>query len=479
MPAFWLSEDALERYSLTANVYELFLSLYGSIAEGGISEIVRRVFSPWQQARYPEWRNFSHPQCAILSNEIGSDPNEWLDDFATMRDRLLVRFRAWAYELRNQRDVPEQHVASIVIALRQLDVIVGRALAFPLSAATYPSPPDGNSYTVVLAPSTGFYNRYRLREELDPVSPLEHGEFVQSLGLVWTYVVERLAGQQYFDWNIERVQALVESVWRDQRGRGELKFALLSFPHAQLQPNLEFGENCFVVRDLGSSESEFDRIVLNRVEALAKQGGVSVLLFPELTASSVLVSGIREKLTANPNRFGLVIPGSRHVEVSPGIWRNACVGIDPVGRESNIRHEKITRYALPRKKAEAYGRDSAVETIECIEVRRQIRLYDSFTLGRFAVLICRDVIESSVPEFLRRHRLDHIFVLAMTPDLEDFRDRCSDLGRQLDAGIFVVNTAEAQPPQPAFIYLPVRGEKRLETCPTGLHQECLHVTPAF
>jgi hypothetical protein len=67
----------------------------------------------------------------------------------------------------------------------------------------------------------------------------------------------------------------------------------------------------------------------------------------------------------------------------------------------------------------------------------------------------------------------------MTPNLEDFRERCSDLGRELDAGVFVVNTADARPPQPAFIYVPVRGKKALEVCPAGLHKECLHVTPAF
>jgi hypothetical protein len=479
MPSTVLSDATLGRHRQTNGLYDLFLSLYRSLAESGVSEIVRRVFSPWQQGRYPEWRNLSHPLCTILTREVGDDPNEWLDDFARIRDQLLNRFVAWAQESENQHDVFEQHVACVVIALRQLDIVVGRVLAFPPGTATYPSPPRASGYTLVLSPGTGFHNRYRLKSELEPVPPLQHGEFVQSLGLVWTYVVEPLAGEQYFNWTIERVQPLVESVWREQMVRGELSFALLSFPHAGLQANIEFKGNCFLVRDLGSSEPEFDGSVLNRLEALAKQRTVAVLLFPELTASSALVSGVKARLEANPNRFGLVIPGSRHLEGSTGIWHNTCVGLDPMGRESNVRHDKITRYALSPKKAQAYGRDAAVETIECIEVQRRIRLYDSFTLGRFAVLICRDIIEPSVPEFLRRHRLDNIFVLAMTPDLKDFRERCSDLGRELDAGIFVVNTADAQPPQPAFIYIPVRGKKDLEVCPAGPHQECLHVTPAF
>lgn len=478
MPAPILSDGELESHRQTASLYDLFLSLYRSLAEGGISEIVRRVFSPWEQARYPEWRNLSHPLCTILINEMGSNPNPWLDDFPKMRDQLLHRLTAWAHEPEAQHDVLEQQVACVVTALRQLDIIVGRALAFPPGEATYPSPPHASGYTLVLSPGTGFHNRYRVRTGLEPVPPLQHGEFVESLGLVWAYVVGPLAGGQYFDWTIERVEPLVETVWRQQRERGELSFALLSFPHAEFEANLEFKSNCFLVKDLGSSEPEFDGGVLTRMEALASQGGVAVLLFPELTASSALVSGVKARLAGNPNRFGLVIPGSRHLETS-GVWRNTCIGLDPIGRESNVRHDKITRYVLSGKKAEAYGRDPAVETIECIEPRRQIRLYDSFTLGRFAVLICRDIIEPPVREFLGRHRLDNIFVLAMTPNLEDFRERCSDLGRELDAGVFVVNTADARPPQPAFIYVPVRGKKALEVCPAGLHEECLHVTPAF
>jgi len=479
MPTILLSDEALERHSKMTSVYDLFLSLYRSIAEDGMTEIVRRLFSPWDQARYPEWRNLSHPWCTTLLDDIGNDPNEWLDEFFKMRDLLLSRFRAWVRESGNQYDALDQQVTWVVTALRQMDIVIGRALAFPMGAATYPSPPRANGYTLVLNPGTGFHNRYRVRKGLDPVPPLQHGEFVQSLGLVRTYVVEPLAGEQYFEWTIERVQPLIESVWRGLMEREELRFAMLSFPHGKTHPTLEFKEKCFLVKDLGSSEPEFDGSVLNRLQTIAQEAGVAVLLFPELTASNSLVSGVKARLAANPNRFGLVIPGSRHAEVSVGTWRNTCIGIDPIGRESNVVHHKITRYALPGKEAQAYGREPAVETIECIEARRQIRLYDSFTLGRFAVLICRDIIEPSVPEFLRRHRLDNIFVLAMTPDLEDFRERCSDLGRELDAGVFVVNTGDAQPPQPAFIYLPVRGKKDLEVCPTGPHHECLHITPAF
>lgn len=222
------------------------------------------------------------------------------------------------------------------------------------------------------------------------------------------------------------------------------------------------------------------RIVLSDAAlTIVKHGGASVLLFPELMASSALVASLKSLLAGSPNRIGMVIPGSRHVEVSPRVWRNRCTALDPMGHESNVTHDKMTRFALPRKTAALYGRGEAGETIECTEAPRRIRLYDSFTLGRFAVLICRDVIEPQVPEFLRQHFLDHVFVLAMTPNLGDFLGPCSELGRILDAGIFVVNTAFDSQPQPALLYVPVRGEPTLEVCPHGNHETCVHRSPSF
>ena len=201
-------------------------------------------------------------------------------------------------------------------------------------------------------------------------------------------------------------------------------------------------------------------------------------VFPSARKSGGRVSGLKSLLAASPNQIGMVIPGSRHLEIAPGVWRNRCTALDPMGNECNVTHDKITRYALPKKMAAQHGRDTTIETIECTEAPRSIRLYDSFTLGRFAVLICRDVIEPQVPEFLRQHSLDHLFVRAMTPDLGDFLGPCSELGHILDAGVFVVNTP-FETPHPALIYMPVRVEPALEECPDGHHEVCLHRSPHF
>ena len=364
---------------------------------------------------------------------------------------------------------------------------VALTACMPPGALTYPAKPPSNGYTLVRKPGTGFYSQYRakkdldappLKEELEPPTPLTHGEFTESLGLASTYVVDPMVGERYFEWSIERAPVLSESVWREQMAQGQLSFVLVSFPHATVKPTLEFGERCFLVKDLGPSEADVGKEVLEKVRAVAKDGGASVVIFPELTAGGDLVSGIKSLLAASPNRIGMLIPGSRHVEVSRGVWRNRSTALDPIGRESNVTHDKVTRYPLPREMASQYGRNKAVETIECSEGPRRIRLYDSFTLGRFAVLICRDVIEPQVPEFLRQHFVDHIFVLAMTRDLGEFLRPCSELGRILDAGVFVANMP-FEAPHPALIYIPVRGKQKLEECPQGEHEVCLHLSPRF
>jgi hypothetical protein len=242
-----------------------------------------------------------------------------------------------------------------------------------------------------------------------------------------------------------------------------------------VKPTLAFGEQCFLLKDLGPAEADVGKEVLKKVQTIAEEGGASVVVFPELTANPDLVAGLKSRLAALPNRIGLVIPGSRHAEIFPGVWRNRCTALDPIGSDSTVTHDKVTRFALPRKMAADYGQRGEVEFIECSEAPRCIKLYDSFTLGRFAVLICRDVIEPQIPEFLRQHFLDHVFVVAMTPDLRDFLGPCSQLGRVLDAGIFVANMP-FDAPQPALIYVPVRGKPNLEECPPGSHEVCLHET---
>jgi hypothetical protein len=474
VPRHFVSEHALGEHGRTTNLYDLFLSLYRSVAENGISEVVRAVFSPWESAKYQEWRNSSHPLCHAIAEVIGNNANDWLDDFPRMRDGLLGRLAEWANEAEHQSDAIEKEVACVVTTLRELDLIVGQALGFPLGPLTYPSPPRSDGYSLVRKPNAGFYSQYRMREDLEAPPALAHGEFTESLGLVSTYVVHPLAGEHYFEWSIERAPALSEGVWREQMAEGKLSFVLLSFPHT-VKPTLAFGEQCFLLKDLGPAEADVGKEVLKKVQTIAEEGGASVVVFPELTAHPDLVAGLKAQLAALPNRIGLVIPGSRHAEISSGVWRNRCTALDPIGSDSTVTHDKVTRYALPRKMAAEYGQRGEVEFIECSEAPRRIRLYDSFTLGRFAVLICRDVIEPQIPEFLRQHFLDHVFVVAMTPDLRDFLGPCSQLGRILDAGVFVANMP-FDAPQPALIYLPVRAKPGFEECPPGSHEVCLQTT---
>ena len=188
MPRMVLSDAALMEHRAAANLYDLFLSLYRSVAENGVSEIVREVFSSWESTEYSDWRNSLHPYCDQITNEIGKNPNDWIDDFSAMKDRLLTKLKAFGDEVESRSDAVYHEVGCVVTALRELDVIVGRALGFPPGPLTYPSPPRSNGYTLVRKPGPGFYTRYRAKENLEIPPPLVHGEFRESLGLVSTYV---------------------------------------------------------------------------------------------------------------------------------------------------------------------------------------------------------------------------------------------------------------------------------------------------
>ena len=45
--------------------------------------------------------------------------------------------------------------------------------------------------------------------------------------------------------------------------------------------------------------------------------------------------------------------------------------------------------------------------------------------------------------------------------------------------VFVIEPQFGSPPQPAFLYVPVRGESKLEVCPPGAHEVCLHLSLPF
>jgi len=159
MPRIVLSDGALLEHGRAANLCELFLSLYRSVAENGVSEIVRKVFSSWESTEYSDWRNSSHPSCEAIANEIGNNPNDWIDDFSAMKDRLLGKLKELGGETEIRSDAMHHEVGCVVTALRELDVIVGQALSFPPGTLTYPSPPRSNGYTLVRQPGPGFYTR--------------------------------------------------------------------------------------------------------------------------------------------------------------------------------------------------------------------------------------------------------------------------------------------------------------------------------
>ena len=439
--------------------------------------MVRKVcFSEREKNR--SWFDHIHSPARSIADVIGENPDRWVEEFPAVRDKLLLCLRHAQEQIAGRpqtakQEITEQEILCIVVLLRRLDPIIEAILRFPSGSNSYPSPPRSDQYTIVRKPRTSFYSLYRLREHLATPPPLQHGEFEKSLGLVSTYVVPPLVGGQYFEWTIDRIPEQIETVWRTLAEK-EISFILLSFPHGPFDPAVDFDHHGFRVRNLGQTEPQIREQVVEQVYKYIEKGA-SVLLFPELTASDALNAKVGSLLAHAPNRIGMVVPGSRHLKDSQNVWRNRCTAMDSMGRDSAVVHDKFTRYALPEKEARRLMQvQSSGEVLEGIEVTpRRIRLYDSPTLGRFTILICRDIIEPQTAGFLRLHSLDHIFVISMSPSLDDFKTICSKLGRELDCGVYVVNTAFGEKPEPAFLYRPIRGKDGIESCPREAHGVCV------
>jgi hypothetical protein len=364
---------------------------------------------------------------------------------------------------------------------------------------SHPSPPVPHESSTIVLKQRGqrFFGAVRdeYRHKAPPPPPAHSSAFEEALGLTRLYVVPPLRGNDLFYWTIsampERLQHLVESV-------GSTKLGLMSFPHARDDVYVwvdERNRRFIVPAGLGPNETA----ILNAIDSAVthtQAADVVLLLCPELTGSDNLRARFRNIL-AHDKRIALVCPGSQHVSIDDETLRNRCLMLGPGGTDMDAQpdyHDKLTQFSLPgsalrylgySELADAIEADPHKEILENIDIsHRRIALWDIAGLGRVALLICLDILDPYVRRFLLRHEIDHVLVLAMSPKLERFANNCADLGRRLDAGVYVVNSCHWQdsPQDAAYIYVPYKPKqggpwpiRRCNPADKGAHLVCLRV----
>jgi hypothetical protein len=376
---------------------------------------------------------------------------------------------------------PRASTPMLITFLRAVSEIIAGAMD-ARDQSTYPDPPMQGP-VIVRRPANYYFETLRSSLEREPppgIPPGGTNDFDRALQLDHLYVVPRLEAGDAFTWKISRVPPR----WRSQIRRSDAsRIALISFPHSfeDIQFDPDRSQPTFRVVGLGD-EADLCARLSRALEALVR-APVDLLVCPELTGSPRVRSVVQDFLENSGVPIAFTCPGSWHQSVH-GIWRNRCKILGPQGQEDDeFFHDKITPYPLPENIGTRLGFPGP--TLEGIDgSHRRVAIWDLPGLGRVVVLICLDVLDPFITTFLRRHRfgIDHIFVPSMSDELGRFSATCSELGRWLDAGIYVANTTagNGHDRQAAYVYLPFRGAQKsaIQSCTTltgNPHRICIRI----
>jgi predicted amidohydrolase len=467
-------------------MFDLFLRVYDILADNSLT-VVNFPGSEeneiWKESE-DFWR----------SHFEKSDDSRIVEDgnFREQTERLLEqRVPGWSQSLGSdsQRSVP-----LLAEFLRALEEPLARYLESH-NKFIYPLSPLNNGPTIVRKTQRYFSSFRKERDKPPPQGGQKTDrQFTQALGLGNLYVVPRLQADDVFSWDIypfpDRLRNQLDLPKRLDLLASH-KIGLLSFPHCQNDIHVEVDENRLRFHVPGYDNKETEARIIDAVgKAVAHAGDARVifLICPELTGSDALRTRISEVLAVNHSVI-IACPGSEHLQVESK-RRNRCTILGPGGEKiESWHHDKLSPFPLPKEALKQLGHtalaDSQANVEEDIDRPRRIVLWDIPGLGRIAVLICLDILTESVQHFLRRHEVDHILVPAMSPTLQKFVDECSDLGRSLDAGIYVVNSChwgnQKQKCDAAYVYLPYRDPAKRDflcSCkpnPKRGHLVCLRI----
>lgn len=447
-PDRWFRRDELQA---AHNVYEFFVTLYRSCTHSSQVESVRRLLGSAGDDR-PD--SIDDDPAIVQLVEFFEKAREfvWLHEFGATRDKAIH-----VLDMVLDEADESMHAAACAYAVQLLDPIVGSAMEQD-QVLTYPTVPDYDGWTLVYR-GHRFFARYRHDADIDAPPPLEHGTFDQVLDLHWCYVVASERPNNFIAWDVVRVPAHVDANLAEQ---AEVRITLLSWPHTydKFEVRMQPGERRFRVHPKFG-----ERDIATIADAVMEQAksGCALIMLPELVASPELRIQIGNDLKANPDQIGLLLPGSAHIQDTEGRWRNRVTALDSAGAElKQLWHDKMTQFEISRSALATFGMPVPAHTepiLEDIEVTpRRVRFFESATLGRFAIVICRDMLEDPFPDLCRRHRPDHIFVLSMTPTVAAFRHGCEALGRDIDAAIYLVNIDGCPNDHATYVYAPFKGQ---------------------
>ncbi|MGH9347674.1 MAG: hypothetical protein ACRD26_10460 [Vicinamibacterales bacterium] len=458
------------------HVFELYLAIVGELWEHAAAD-VRKLLGPshhyWDRAGAMDK---AERRLSSLNELTSTDV--LTGGFETYRTALVGLIVAE----RQAGDSPDHLPLAFALRLLfRMDSLVGGVL-LASEFCTYPEAPS-TGFTIVARRSP-----YYAPDRMDrPLSQLRDRDSLRAAFwsiLRTTYVIPPPAGELTIRWSVRRLPDLVEA---RLLMKGRKRILLVALPHdiEALNCSVDRLRRSFAVHGLTpGAEARVVDEVRSLLDEQLRRRPWSVILLPEYAGTPAVRACVREVVGRHPHRTALVVPGSTREGDGPS--RNHCRCLGPDGSEGPHlpAHSKRSRFELTRSRVPEKHRaeidacgGSVTEAIEIEDC--ELIFWDSSVLKRTVILICKDLLDDPTRFFLRMHYMDHIFVPAMTPTLDDFAGEGVDLALLLGAGLYIANAPlwqgdHADRPA-ALAYRPIRGahQNTVRSC-AATHAVCTY-----
>jgi hypothetical protein len=176
---------------------------------------------------------------------------------------------------------------------------------------------------------------------------------------------------------------------------------------------------------------------------------VHIVAAPELTLATESLSSIIEAIETRRNAAWIVFPGSYHIRKQGGIINRAPVYLGGVLRQTDFAAGSPHTDTAAVKSIPVVFPDHHRKFVEEINGDESFTHLLDTSIGRIAVMICRDFLDDDLRTEVVRMDVDHLFVLSMSPDSGVKFRTAMDITSNYRSACFFVNAFTGKSPHAA------------------------------
>jgi hypothetical protein len=143
---------------------------------------------------------------------------------------------------------------------------------------------------------------------------------------------------------------------------------------------------------------------------------VHIVAAPELTLAPQSIGPIISAVATRRNAAWIVFPGSYHIEKGEGVINQAPICVGGVLDQNDLAGDPLYADSAAVKCVPVVFPHGPRNFVENIDGRESLTHLLDTSVGRIAVMICRDFLEENLRNQIVEMCADHLFILSMSPD---------------------------------------------------------------